>query len=680
MFIFLALSIYCHVSMGLFAMAFIGGYLLYKPTLFREKYLQIGGLIFLVLLLPHIYSISCNSTVFSAGISVDQWVKSTRIFSFHWYPITMKLFTRNAHNLFFPLLLLCVFFFVTLRYQDIKDEKNVKILSGTIVCMILCVLGIIFSDIYPIPFLIKISLQRSTGLITFLGVLYIIYYLFKKIENGKMFNIFLAIYSLLLLVFAKPGIAVLPLFLLLYSDIREGHFGSLKIESYNISIRKSFYFIMAFLLLMLTLTCIFQNNHKIANSIFGYLWTPLQYFNPFNEPDFLLRGGKFKITLVSIYSVVSSSLIIAYKNSIRKNKTVNILFIKIFFVISLSMVWYHERDQYLGWHNSYSKIASSYLDVQLWAKDNTPTDALFMPDPSHYYGWRDFSERSSFGNLREWGYSSIAYNPDQKVFVEGLRRIKELGVDISKITMDDIKSSTSVPYFYKFDNVRKNYNNISDSQLQKLSSKNEIDYFIFNKGHLQRSLQKLFKKFRIAYSNDNFFVFTNGKQESFFEGTFSNWDGKDTISMLELPETAAPLVLQGFRGDFNFSCFPEYGGNVIRVFPLKNGKKDDLVVQFGYSLNKNGFDLEIFPGQEVIFIVSARLSNKTKNPTAIFIQDKVETWNKESKIINKTSWEEYVISKRIRPGYSELLLGINWKPQSKDQWLEIKNISVIVIK
>ena len=264
MFVFLALSIYCHANMGFFALFFIGGYFLYKPKLFSDKSLIIGMLVFLALTVPHILSIIGNSAITSGGIPVDQWVKSTRIFSFHWYPITMKLFTRNAHSLFFPSLLLCFFFFVTLRYQDIKDEKNLKILSGTIVCMILSVLGIIFSDIYPIPFLIKISLQRSTGLITFVGVLYIIYYLFRKIDDGKIFNIFLAIYSLLLLVFAKPGIAVLPLFLLLYSDIREGHFGSLKLESHKTTIGKSFYFTVAFLLLMLTLICIFQNNHKMA--------------------------------------------------------------------------------------------------------------------------------------------------------------------------------------------------------------------------------------------------------------------------------------------------------------------------------------------------------------------------------------------------------------------------------
>jgi hypothetical protein len=503
-FIFLALSIYCHVNMGLFALAFICGYFLFRPRLFRDKNLVIGMLIFLVLVVPHIFLILSNSNaITSGGIPVDQWVKSTRIFSFHWYPITMKLFTKNAHREFFPFLMLCFFFFVALRYQDIKNEKTLKIIVGSIACLIMSLAGVGFSDIYPIPFLIKISLQRSTGLITFLGVLYIIYYLFRKIDNGKIFNIFLASYSLLLLVFSKPGIAVSPLFLLLYSDIREGHFGSLKIEAYKTSIGKSCYFIMAFLLLMLTLTCIFQNNHKIANSMFGHLWTPLQYFNPFSGFDFLLKGGKFKGFPVFIYSVVGSSLIIVYKHGFRRNKA-NILFINIFFVISLSTVWYHERDQYLRWHNTYSKIASSYLDVQLWAKKNTPTDALFMPDPSHSYGWRDFSERSSFGNLREWGYCVIAYNPDYKLYQEGLKRMQEFGIDIEKIREEDIINSSTFIYGSKLVNdIRTEFYNMKEEQIQYLSNKYSIDYIVMNKQYHKNS----FCSFNAAYENQHYIIY-----------------------------------------------------------------------------------------------------------------------------------------------------------------------------
>ena len=322
-------SIYCHVNMGLFVLVFIGGYLLYRPRLFRDKSLLIGMLVFLVMVVPHIFTIISNATISSGGIPVDEWVKATKFHSHHWYPIKLGVFTSMANKVFFPFLLSIFFFFMALRYQDIKNEKNLKIIIGSIACLGMSVIGIIFSDIYPIPFLIKISLQRSTGLITFFGVLYIIWYLFRKISSGNMFSVFMAVYSLLILIFAKPGIAVLPLFLLLYFDIREGHLGPLKINFANDKIVKTFYFTAFILLLLLTLTCIFKDNSKIVNSIFEYLWTPLQFFNPFHEFDFLLRGGGLKAAPYFPYLVAGAFLItasIVMKQRFRRNAAVTVFF------------------------------------------------------------------------------------------------------------------------------------------------------------------------------------------------------------------------------------------------------------------------------------------------------------------------------------------------------------------
>jgi hypothetical protein len=153
----------------------------------------------------------------------------------------------------------------------------------------------------------------------------------------------------------------------------------------------------------------------------------------------------------------------------------------------------------------------------LWAKNNTPADALFMPDPSHYYGWRDFSERSSFGNLREWGYSSIAYNPDKQIFEEGLKRLAEYGIDIAKITNAQIRKYLPFPYSSQFDkNVQKLFNNMDIIQMQKWSKDYGIDFFIINKNLRQAPIKNLFKMFKIAYSNDNFIVFKKWKARNHF--------------------------------------------------------------------------------------------------------------------------------------------------------------------
>lgn len=505
-FVLLALSIYCHVNMGLFALAFISAYVFYRPSLFYEKSFIKGLLVFLVLVVPHILSIISNAAISSGGIPVDQWVKSTRIFSFHWYPITMKLFTTNAHTEFFPFLLLCFFFFVALRYQDIKNEKNLKIILGCFVCLIMTLIGITFSDIYPIPFLTKMSLQRSTGLITFFGVLYIVYYLFRKMDSGNMLSVFLSVYGLLILVFAKPGIAMLPLYLLLYSDIREGHFGPTKIESNGSKSVKLCYYMSGILLALFTLIFIFKDNLRAVSSIYDQLWTPLQYFSPFRGFDFLLRGGGFKVYPIFVYLLIGSALIAGATIILRdsRKRSLSAILLNIFLVISISIVWYLERDKHLRWHNKYAEIASSYLDVQLWARKNTPHDALFMPDPSHSYGWRDFSERSSFGNLREWGYCAIAYNPDYDVYQQGVGRMKEFGIDIERITDKDLKDSTTFIYGQRLNRkLRRVFYCMKSVELEAFTRKYEIDYVVMNKKYHKSK----FNNVKTAYENKHYIVY-----------------------------------------------------------------------------------------------------------------------------------------------------------------------------
>ena len=130
----------------------------------------------------------------------------------------------------------------------------------------------------------------------------------------------------------------------------------------------------------------------------------------------------------------------------------------------------------------YAKIASAYLDVQNWAKDNTLKETLFMPDPSHFYGWRDFSERSSFGNLREWGYTAIAYYPALSEYNKGKKRMAEFGIKIDEITEAEIKNSKKFNYgLILSDEIRKVFYEMKPKSLQKISQKYKINYIIMKK-------------------------------------------------------------------------------------------------------------------------------------------------------------------------------------------------------
>jgi len=56
-----------------------------------------------------------------------------------------------------------------------------------------------------------------------------------------------------------------------------------------------------------------------------------------------------------------------------------------------------------------------------------------------------------------------------------------------------------------------------------------------------------------------------------------------------------------------------------------------------------------------------------KKPPHLFMQDKTEKWERNSVIINKTSWEQYIISKRIRNEATAVSFGISWKPKTISQ-------------
>jgi len=78
------------------------------------------------------------------------------------------------------------------------------------------------------------------------------------------------------------------------------------------------------------------------------------------------------------------------------------------------------------------EAAPLYLEAQRWARDHTPSGALFMVDPSNpAYSWRGFSRRPCFGTYREWVLFPIFY------FVlpgweDGFERVRLFGGDIEE--------------------------------------------------------------------------------------------------------------------------------------------------------------------------------------------------------------------------------------------------------
>jgi cell division protein FtsL len=277
--------------MGMFTAIFICSYIFYDRKLFYNKNFLLGLFFFLLIISPLIYSIFFKASVSNGTIPVDKWIKVTKIFSSHWYPVTMEMFTKRAIYYFFPFLLSILFFIVSSRHIRFENEKNKKILVGLFTCLVLSIIGIVLSEFFQVPILIKISFQRMSGFFTFFSTLYYINYLYIKLNNSNLFIHLVSLYSILLLFFSSPGLAILPLILLFYSDVNDGYAGFFRI---NLKIQKRlklFIYIVIVLIAFIVLINNLHHKHEIFSYLHKSLWSPFQYLNPLEYFDFLLWGG-----------------------------------------------------------------------------------------------------------------------------------------------------------------------------------------------------------------------------------------------------------------------------------------------------------------------------------------------------------------------------------------------------
>ncbi len=150
----------------------------------------------------------------------------------------------------------------------------------------------------------------------------------------------------------------------------------------------------------------------------------------------------------------------------------------------------------------------------------------------------------------------------------------------------------------------------------------------------------------------------------------------------KLPQNISPSLLKFFQqGQFEFDCDPEkHGkGNVLTVYntsPDKNGRRK---TNFGYEANCQGIKMEIPEGKYVHFIVKAKISpNLMNRDNYLFISDFKGSWESKKAFFSTPGWRTYLISKKVRPGCSRLILAFRFTPKSSEGRLRIKDIKVAI--
>ena len=170
-----------------------------------------------------------------------------------------------------------------------------------------------------------------------------------------------------------------------------------------------------------------------------------------------------------------------------------------------------------------------------------------------------------------------------------------------------------------------------------------------------------------------------------------NWQGSDTIGMEDLTQTAPLLADVGHSGDFTFTRMPGENGDVIRVSPVPGEGTDVGWLEFGllfhddgnglefhgYSPENEEDEVEIRPREFVILSLWVRMSAPPERGR-LFIQDRTDEWQRSNVVINSTSWQRYEVFKEIRQGATDAIIGVQWRPKTEGDWLEIRDMRVLV--
>lgn len=474
----LACSFATHPTMGLMGLACAAAMQLVRPReMLKARYLSAAALF--VLIAGGWLLLQFRSATVSGGlIPVQDWFGLTRAFSSHWYPVENILLTAGGPYGGQWILLPFFSFLLMLAYYwprpDTRNEVTDKALVGVLAMLGLSIVGLVISVVVPVPILIKLALQRSNDLVIAIGLGYVVAGLWRDIHADQWWRCAVAATVLVSLSNGRPvpfiGSTIVPGFPLLWSMVLPIVLMSPSwlrvLRRQPASAADWAVAVLAVLGSALGLIYLFSGMATGVKPLVGGGRALLLY------GGLLLLGAVFarwdRKRLLQGFAVAGVVAIALFGLKARAD----------------------QKDD--------AGTAGSYLQAQLWARDHTPRNALFMPVPTIYYGWRDYSRRSSFGNMREWLHTSWIYDSNVERYQEGMRRFNEFNIDIRPYLhlTPPVAAQDSLTKA-----VKERYYNASDEWRLGLAKRYGIDYFVF----LRRDIVQP-SRLPVVYENAHFVI------------------------------------------------------------------------------------------------------------------------------------------------------------------------------
>ena len=149
-------------------------------------------------------------------------------------------------------------------------------------------------------------------------------------------------------------------------------------------------------------------------------------------------------------------------------------------------------------------------------------------------------------------------------------------------------------------------------------------------------------------------------------------------------QTIAPSLLRFYRnGIFKFEVGKGKKNNTIIVRDTRIKKGAKRRIHFGLEFNRKGLhvDAREYEGKYVHFVIRTAISpHLLDRGNYICIADYNKNGTHESRKTYFTShhWRTYIVSKKVRPGNSRLILMFRFCPQSPRDQLKIKDVKIVI--
>lgn len=648
-FVAIGLAFCFHATVGIMVGLICGAMLLAVPEQLKRLATWSGGILGLLIAGSWYFFIIHPSIGGYEVMDTETWVNWARFGNFHWFPFSLNVFGSEHGRRITPLLAIFILALTRLIDSPLSDKSKHMWFAATVCIIIMTFIGLLAS-LYPTSTtLIKLALHRSTMFLLLLSLPLALHLLLADITSDRVLNSFLA-----LTILATPVAGVAAGFPLFFALLRLGT------EVWTKQDKRNLLIYLGSLLTILAL----------AVSLYVVLTSSAK----FSDAAFVSKNSVIIFALIVVLSF-SGFKWLNYKSIKDLTIHVVVLFCVLFVSYKLSDTSFRQKDR-----------ALAYLDVQLWAKENTQPNTLFMTEPSRAYGWRDYSQRPSFGVAREWLHTTWLYTGNMDNFREGMQRAQLFGVnpeDYLQRSLENDMRSVGPEYRALISDISERYNSMEPNELYELSVQEGIDYFVYEKSLQNNILHSP------VYSNEFYAVYNPKMHNDHKSLVISTHDFTsslpiDSILSQQLTGDLAEKhgwINIGWRGEILVSGVEDDPG-VMRLVAGKAGKEYDgreghvLLLRPVLSGSEG---LEIPPGAEFVeFESEFRCAHASGCGTATLRLD-LNTpggWNHRAGTTILGPSEEWT-GHRAKVSLKDIYLGISpiiaWRPASQGDILEIRN-------